>query len=345
MRMKPMTVIDSDAHVVETPRTWEHVEEAAFRPRVVVEQDGGSPPPQYWLIDGRAFPKDANIGRDTPDAAREMSDIAARLAHMDELGVDVHVLYPTLFLRPVTRRPEADLALCQGYNRWLAEIWRKGKGRLRWAVVPPLMSMDKALEELHWAKERGACAVFMRGLEGDRRLSSPYFFPLYEQASKLNLPICIHSGTGNFATFDLYAGESGFSNFKLTGAGAFHDLLMQGVPERFPELRWGFVELSSQWVPYAMNDMELRQRRRGRRWPESELLRENRVYVACQTTDDLSYVLQYAGEDNIVIGTDYGHNDTSSELIALRKLREDRKVSPAVVDKFLGENAKRLYGL
>ena len=42
------------------------------------------------------------------------------------------------------------------------------------------------------------------------------------------------------------------------------------------------------------------------------LIRDNHVYVACQTDDDLPYVLKYSGEDNIVIGSDYGHNDTSS---------------------------------
>ena len=40
--------------------------------------------------------------------------------------------------------------------------------------------------------------------------------------------------------------------------------------------------------------------------------KENRVYVTCQTDDDLDYVLGYAGEDNLVIGTDYGHSDNAS---------------------------------
>ena len=69
------------------------------------------------------------------------------------------------------------------------------------------------------------------------------------------------------------------------------------------------------------------------------------MYVACQTADDLSYVLNCVGEDNLVIGTDYGHNDTSSELVALRKLREDGKIGAATADKFLDRNAKALYGL
>ena len=47
----------------------------------------------------------------------------------------------------------------------------------------------------------------------------------------------------------------------------------------------------------------------------------------------------------LVIGTDYGHNDTSSEILALRRLREDGTVPPRVVNKILDDNAKALYSL
>ena len=64
---------------------------------------------------------------------------------LDELGVDVHILYPTIFLMPITHRQETELALCRSYNRWLAEIWRQGRGRLRWIAIPPLMDLSKAV--------------------------------------------------------------------------------------------------------------------------------------------------------------------------------------------------------
>ena len=46
--------------------------------------------------------------------------------------------------------------------------------------------MDKALEEARFAKDNGACGIFVRGLEGDKRLSDSYFFPLYEAAGRLD---------------------------------------------------------------------------------------------------------------------------------------------------------------
>jgi predicted TIM-barrel fold metal-dependent hydrolase len=357
-RGEQMAVIDADTHVIETEHTWDFMreEERAFRPFVLVPKKGQADlglfgglirnVEEFWFIEGRAIQKRSSfISTEMAEGAREMSDVAGRLAHMDELGVDVHVLYPTLFLSPMTRRPEVQVALYRSYNRWMGDIWRQAPQRLRWAVMLPLMSMEVALEELHWAREHGACAVFMHSMEGELRLSDPSLFPMYREASQLNMPICVHATAGNFAIFDAIGTDSGFYQFKLSTVAAFHDLLMKDIPAKFPDLRWGFVEVSAQWVPYALNDMRLRLGKSGRKWPGESILRENRIYVACQTSDDLSWVLEYVGDDNIVIGSDYGHNDTSSELVALRKLKSSGKVPASSVDKMLGENAKRLYSM
>ena len=341
-----MATIDADAHVLETERTWDYMEpsEREFKPRIVSVSRPDGARDEYWFAGGRLQLKSGNVGRDAPRAAREMEDMEARLRHMDELGVDIQVLYPTIFLRPITHRPEVELALCRSYNRWLTDIWKQGKGRLRWVAVLPVLSMERALEEMKVAKENGACGVFMRGLEDEKRLSDPYFFPLYQRASDLDMPVCVHSGTGHFGIHDFFDQEPGFCKFKLAVVGAFHSIVFNGVPQLFPKLRWGFIEVSAQWVPYLIHDLARRFQRRGKSLPK-DLLRDLRLYVACQTDDDLSYVLQYAGEDNLVIGSDYGHADTSSEIEALRRLKERSEFNPAVINKILDDNARALYSL
>ena len=77
----------------------------------------------------------------------------------------------------------------------------------------------------------------------------------------------------------------------------------------------------------------------------SNWLKDNNIWVACQTTDDLEHILTYSGEDNLVVGTDYGHYDTSTEIEALRTIRSGGKVPVHVCDKIMGNNAKALYGL
>jgi uncharacterized protein len=341
-----MRTIDADAHVLETERTWEYMtaSERDFRPKIVAtpadEESGG----ECWLIDGTLLGKARNVGQETPKASREMEDVRARIAHMDELEVAIQVLYPTVFLRPFTKRPEVELAVIRSYNRWLVDIWKAAPERLRWVAVLPLLSMDKALAEARFAKENGACGIFIRGLEGERRLSEPYFFPLYEHASKLDMPICVHAATGSFAVHEFFAHESGFAKFKLAVVGAFHSILFHGIPEKFPKLRFGFIEVSAQWVPYVLHDLAKRFQRRGQALTDN-IIAENRIYVACQTDDDLPYILPYAGEHNLVIGSDYGHADTASEIEALRKLKEKGEISPTVIRQILADNPRALYAL
>ncbi len=55
--------------------------------------------------------------------------------------------------------------------------------------------------------------------------------------------------------------------------------------------------------------------------------------------------LKDAGADNLVTGTDYCHNDTSSQIEALRMLRSNGSVPEGIVDKILGDNPLALDGL
>jgi predicted TIM-barrel fold metal-dependent hydrolase len=319
--------------------------EQEYRPLGFQVQMPGGGTKEFWMIEGRLLPRRDNIGLDTSEATREMKDIEARLRHMDVLDVNVQVLYPTVFLRPLTARREADVAICRSYNRWLAEIWSVAKDRLPWAAVLPTLDIQASLQELRWCRDHGAVAVFIRGLEAERRLSDPYFFPLYQLASDLEMPIGIHSATGSFVQHDFFGNqEPGFNKFKLAVVGSFHSLVYHEIPPKFPKLRWGWIEVSAQWVPYVLHDLAIRFRRRGKELP-ANLLQEWNLYVACQTDDDLDYVLKYSGPDRLIIGSDYGHADTSSELEALRTLKGEGKVEPVSIDRILWDNPKRFYGL
>ena len=141
-----MLAIDADAHVIETEHTWDYLEgdDKRFRPVPISPEMPSGKRQNFWIINGKLIGGRDNIGLDTPKESRDMANIDVRLAHMDEIGTDIQVLYPTLFLRPVTDRPDIELALCRSYNRWLADIWSHGHGRLRWAAQLPLLSMNEA---------------------------------------------------------------------------------------------------------------------------------------------------------------------------------------------------------
>jgi predicted TIM-barrel fold metal-dependent hydrolase len=341
-----MPVIDADAHVVETDRTWQYVEEAERPYAPILVGQGGDPAKGYWLIDGKVKARNGNVSDLFPAESRELINVPARLRHMDIMGIDIQVLFPSM-LQAYTDRPEVELAFCKSYNRWLADVCGESDGRLRWAAILPLMSMDQALPELRFARDHGACGVFIRTIEaGDRQIIDPYFFPMYEEAMKLDLPVCVHASFGSVTFGNLfYMGKNAgaFPKFQLTVVAAFHELVFNEVPKQFPSLRFGFVETGAQWLPYVL--MHLLRRPGFTDITGPQLMRDNRLYVACEVHEDLPYILQSSGEDSLIVGTDYSHADPHMELNAVRALRARKDVEPRIVEKILDDNARALYGI
>jgi len=90
------------------------------------------PPARYWLIDGKRQVRFIRSDKDsgTTVETRELLDTEARLKHMGELGTDIQVIYPTLFLIKATEKPEIH---CDNpikfYGLWLGfarDIARQG---------------------------------------------------------------------------------------------------------------------------------------------------------------------------------------------------------------------------
>jgi predicted TIM-barrel fold metal-dependent hydrolase len=282
----------------------------------------------------------------TPRAARELDDVDLRLKHMDDLGIDIQVLHNTFWIERITTRPEAEVALCRSWNRWLADISRKSSGRLFYSCVVPAMNIDAAIAEVKFAKANGGAAVCLRPLEGERHLSDPYFYPLYQAATDLDMAVAVHIANGNPDNADLYrlAPAGRFAQFRVPTVTACFDVIMSELHDVFPKLRWGFIEASAQWVPWIYREAAIRYRVANRAFP-GNLFEAYKIFVTCQTNDDVPYVVRYAGEDRLVIGTDYGHTDPSSAVTALNEFKQMEGVEAVVKEKILSHNAKALYGL
>jgi predicted TIM-barrel fold metal-dependent hydrolase len=361
-----MPIIDADTHVDETEATWEYLREheAEFKPITQYPSriDPKRPPVRYWLVDGHRqirFVRDDQTTRTTVES-RELLDVTARLRDMDAMGTTVQVLYPTLFLMEATERPEIATALRRSYNRWLADRCAESHGRLRWVCLPPLLDMDEAIRELRFAKDHGACGVLKKGdLEAGKWPADPYFFPLYEEANRLDLPICVHIGSG---TPDFVAAREfslgSFMRSQLPSVHAFHTIIRHQLPQKYPKLRFGIIEAGASWIPFIAWELKRRMEKaadgagsfsRFARYDlSSDLLKANRMYVTCQVDEDLPYILKVAGEDNLMIGSDYTHRDSSMEYEFPRLLRDraDKgEISESAAQKILYDNPKAFYGL
>jgi len=350
-----MPIIDADAHVIESPHTWSYMrdDEQEFRPQIFVRDPNDGAPyrkgqrHQYWVIEGKLQSKGSNVGTDVPSEAATLADVGRRLKHMDEVGIDVQVLFPSLFLRPLTTHHDLEFALVRSYNRWLADTWKQSKNRLRWVATPPILSLidpGKVRAELEFCKENGACGIFLRGVECDMLLTHRYFFPLYKMAEELDMALCLHAGINSASYHDIFVGDSSLMTFKFPVIGAFSSLLEHEIPKRFPRTRWAFIEASAQWVPYIVNQVRMQLRRKGIASGDG-LLTDNRFFITTQRSDDLAWLLNEIGDENLLIGTDYGHRDDTAEVDALRRLASDGDVPKVSAERILNANPGSLYAM
>jgi len=354
-------VIDADAHVVETERVWDYLEPSEKKYWPTLAPSRQNPQKQHWFLDGEnlgsKFPAPdeqqaaehlKRFGRvvGTPAKAREVADVSLRLGHMDDLGIDVQVMFNSMWITPVTARPDAEIALCWSWNRWMADVWKAGQGRLRYTCVVPALTPSEAIPQIRFANEHGAVGVCMRPFEKERMMTDPFFYPIYDEAQRLDMPITVHLGNGSHELFKLMTNEAGggFSTFRIPTVTACYALIMSEIPRVFPNLRWGFIEVSSQWVPWVIHEAVRRTAGGPHPAPQNPFSEYN-IYVSTQTDDDFSYVMSYAGDDNLVIGTDYGHGDTSSELNAIARFRSMEGITDEAKRKILWDNPRALYGL
>ncbi len=355
-----MAVIDADTHVDECEDTWTYMppEDARYRPATLAatqEMAPGTTFPgytRYWLIDGtlsiRRIRDDARTG--TTVETRELHDVPARLAHMDRMGVNVHVIYPTLFLTYLTSTPAVQVALCKSYNRWLADRTAGSQGRLRWVALLPYLDIDAAVDELRWTKRHGACGAFKLATEVGKKVTDRHFFPVYEEAQALDLPICIHTGSGDPPERGAGEGIGG-----LTMLDAFYRIVFAGLPAQFPRLRFGFIEAGAAWIPYLLDRLQSRRERMA--WAygkfhyadeKRDLFRQNRLFVTCQSMEDVPYLLRFGTEDHLMIGTDYSHADQSAAIDSLETVRRwdaEGVITKAQARKILEENPAAFYGM
>jgi uncharacterized protein len=138
---------------------------------------------------------------------------------------------------------------------------------------------------------------------------------------------------------------------------AFHSIVQLGVAARFPKLRFGFIEARSTWVPFVLYDLKRTLKKRVEVETRlsapvfevpANVLQANRLYVSIQVDEDLRYILEHTGEDNLLIGSDYTHADASAEMDFPRLLQaraDAGDIPQSAVQKILYDNPRRFYGL
>ena len=347
-----MGYIDADTHVIEPEAAWSLMEpsETRWRPQPITTDGAQAHWPgfkRFWLFDGQLIPRGLQahtMPGTPPDDLRSMENPLQRLSWMDRLGVETQVVIPSFFLVALIENPATQVALARSYNRWMAGQCAESKGRLRWCLVAPYLDRDAAIEEVRFGAAHGAVSVLMRPIEGGRMVVDPYFYPLYAEVEKQNLAVGLHIGN---TYIPVYQEPKAVMYSVVPMAAAFATVFVSDFADRFPKLRFAFLESGCGWLPYVLHEISRGADTAARAKVEIKEtpLAGTNLFVDCTYDEDLNYVLKFAGPDNLVIGSDFGHTDFATDVDAHKQLLARTDIDAKVLDKISNANGRLLYGL
>jgi predicted TIM-barrel fold metal-dependent hydrolase len=375
-----MRVIDADGHVEENPITFSDKYFApAFRthrPQVVGGIEEGL---AYWMIDEQLLPRRVgrgcnNLGTPAsyqgkpvrhaqrkPDTlgSMELTSLSERLQILDEEGIWLQVLYPTLFLAyPLSCNPAYVTAMCDAYNRWLGDVLN-GQERLKWVGVANLDDIPGAVKQVNDAKQLGAVGMMILGTAGDRLLDDQSLLPFYEAVASADLPLAVHVGWACPSLNNLYTHiyPSGVIPFLMPVLMGMVSMMSGGILDRFPNLRVVYLEAGSLWIHFILERLHHRFQHSGKnlanvvsrtapiqKLAPMEYIKKGNIYFSAEVEDVLlPQVLELIGDGQIMFASDMPHGDRERFAAAMLQSRKD--LSDDAKTKILESNPARFYRL
>jgi 5-carboxyvanillate decarboxylase len=285
-----------------------------------------------------------------------MTDLGAlRIKDMDDTGIARQILMLTA---PGVQVFDADLgvALARSCNDFLADAIGRYPDRFSGLAAIATQSPSDAAKEL----ERGVGTLGLKGAIVNSHTRGEYlddekFWPIFEAAQALDVPIYIHPTTPSAAMIDPFL-ERGLDG-AIFGFGVevgLHVLriILAGVFDRFPNLKMVIGHLGEA-LPYWLFRIDFMHERMvtANRYPNvrklnrkpSECFREN-IYI---TTSGMAweppilYAQTVLGMDRVMYAMDYPYQFVPEEVAVTDNL----PISDADKKRLYQTNAERVFKL
>jgi predicted TIM-barrel fold metal-dependent hydrolase len=266
-------------------------------------------------------------------------DREARLALMDEQGLDACLVLPTFGVcveHFMVDDVDATYDNLHAFNRWLDDDW--GFAWRDRIFAPPLLSLldvDRAVAELEWVLDAGARVVHLRpGPQGGRSPADEVFDPFWARVQEAGVAVAFHiSESGYNALFSTAWGEE--ANPSSHRQSAFQwscsygdrpimdtvaSLVFHNLFGRFPGVRILSLENGSLWVPYLLAAMDkMKGMGRNGPWPggyvagrPSEVVRRH-LFVSPYHEEDIVALVGVLGASQVLFGSDFPHPEGLAE--------------------------------
>ena len=336
-----------DSHLEIPPDAWTHRVDPKYRdraPRRIRLPEGGDAvvgenSPIVYGGTGHYSghtPEDFNpMVPDDYDETIGAGSPEQRLREQDEDGVAGELLFPSNSTWKVARgitNDDAFRAVIRAYNDFLQEEYSTvAPDRLVGVGLLPHRGVESDIDEMEHCKKIGMKTVVLGRYPGGKRFPTPDDDRFFAAALDLDMPVTIHTSLGGVRVEMNYPKRPPQTDvppddilLRMYRHGNHHcgaleatQMVLDGLFDRFPNLRIYWAENNIGWLPFYFEQMDL-EWERNHFWAEnlygvkklerkpSEYIREHALWgffddpVGLKLRDEI-------GVDNIAWGSDFPH--------------------------------------
>lgn len=346
----PYGLVDTDVH-------QGIVNQAAFQARM----------PEYWrkksLPGGMTWP--GGVGRSgmrtdarPPSGGAAGSDPAFLKEQLiDAYGIEYAILNGSGNLGAnVHSNADFAVAYAQAFNDDLIDTWLSMSPNYRGSMMIAPQDVPRSVEEILRIGSHPQIVQVLMSSASPTLFGKRHFWPIYEAAASLGLPVAVHPGKeGNGITLPTASGyPSYYIEWHTILATSYINhlvsLICEGVFEKFPNFKFVLIEGGIAWAAPIMwrldkNYKALRSEVPWLRELPSEYMKRH-VRFTTQPIEEpanINHLLQIFEEidayNTVMFASDYPHWDFDDPNEVLRGIPEDLR------RRIFRENALELYGL
>ena len=361
-----LLIVDADAHHYESeawPDIVKYIEDPVILHRA---QSGGpaggrhgNPTSLMYTAPGNQ----SNSGRVIRYPKRRLEetnggvprDVELIRREMESIGIKYQVVFPTPMLElGMHPEPQIEVAVSWAYNRWLTEEILPHDPRIKTMIYLPFNDPAASLRAVEYFSEKPGVVGFMVTSARYKPVHHNEYMPVYRALEERGMPLGFHAifhsqerileGMNKFISVHAL----GFILYNLVH---LTNMVINGIPERFPNLKVLWIEGGLAWVPFLMQRLDNEYMMRTSEAPllkkkPSEYMRENFYYTTQPMEDGNLEALQLTmkminAESQLLFASDYPHWDFNlpSSIYDLPFLSDQAK------RRILGENARDLFQL
>jgi aminocarboxymuconate-semialdehyde decarboxylase len=281
-----------------------------------------------------------------PFFPRLVESVAERRAWLDAQGIDRQIVgtWPDIFGYGLA--PDACVVWHRMLNDTLAAWCADNSDRFAWIASVPLIRAEAAAEEAERAASLGAIGVIISSNIENVNVGELPLDAFWRKLEALGLPVLIHpvlvAPAPRAAKFAL-AQVAQYTFDTTLGVGS---VLMSGVLDRFPRLRLVLAHGGGAY-PYLAGRFDVMHRRMDRAAQGDIASKTPSAYAAQMAYDSivhapkaLRFLIDVAGLDNVLLGTDYSFPPADMEPLALLR---SAGLSAAGIEAIADANPRRVF--